>query len=208
MASLETRIQQTELVQRRYPRTGSLRSGLDFDLRLMTRVDRDTLLGFAQALPPDDLLYLRNDITDPDVVDRLIEDIEHCRVVTVLAVSGDTVVGEGTLLHHQADWTRHVGQIRLIVLPDARSKGLGRFLAEETFSIADAFGLELLTAQMTTEETGAQAVFRGLGFESIGMLPGYVMTREGDRKDLLMMGYDLRRRGAPSSSGDEVPRHQ
>ena len=34
---------------------------------------------------------------------------------------------------------------------------------------------------MTTEETGAQAVFRGLGFESIGMLPGYVMTRDGDR---------------------------
>ncbi len=75
MASLETRIKQTELVQRRYPRAGSLRSGLDFELRLMSRADRDTLLNFAQTLPPDDLLYLRNDITDPDVVDRLIEDI-------------------------------------------------------------------------------------------------------------------------------------
>ena len=208
MASLETRIKQTELVQRRYPRAGSLRSGLDFELRLMGRADRDTLLSFARTLPPDDLLYLRNDITDPDVVDRLIEDIERCRIVTVLAFSGETVLGEGSLLHNQADWTRHVGQIRLIVSPDVRSKGLGRFLAEEMFSIADAFGLELLTAQMTTEETGAQAVFRGLGFESIGMLPGYVMTRDGDRKDLLMMGYDLRRRGAPSSEASSAPSSQ
>ena len=199
MASLETRIKQTELVQRRYPREGSLRSGLDFELRLMSRADRDLLLGFARTLPPDDLLYLRNDITDPDVIDRLIEDIEHCRIVTVLAMSDSSVLGEGTLLHNQADWTRHVGQIRLIVALDQRSKGLGRFLAEECFSIADAFGLELLTAQMTTEQTFARDVFRGLGFESIGLLPGYVMTRDGDRKDLLMMGYDLRSRGAPSS---------
>jgi L-amino acid N-acyltransferase YncA len=168
-------------------------------MRLMSRADGDLFLGFAKSLPPDDLLYLRDDISDPEVVERWLADIEANRTVTVLAFSGGKLLGEASLLHTTADWTRHVGQIRVIVSPEMRSQGLGRFLAEETFSIADTFGLELLTAQMTSDQVGAQAVFRGLGFESIALLPGYVMTRDGDRRDLLMMGYDLRKRGAPTS---------
>ncbi len=199
----ETRSKQTELVGRRYPRTGSLRSGLDVEMRLMGRDDRDLFLAFAQSLPPDDLLYLRSDISDPDVVDRWIEDIEEHRTVTVLAFNEGKLLGETSLLHSAADWTRHVGQIRLIVSPDTRSNGLGRFLAEEMFAIADTFGLELLTAQMTSDQVGAQAVFRGLGFESIALLPGYVMDADGQRRDLLMMGYDLRKRGAPTSEASE-----
>lgn len=204
MATLaETRAKQMELVRRRYPRAGSLRSGLDFEMQLMARPHRDAFLAFARSLPADDLLYLRNDITDPAVVDRLIEDIETNRSVTILAFDGDRILGEASLLHSAANWTRHVGQIRVIVLPETRSQGLGRFLAEETFSIADTLGLELLTAQMTHDQVGAQSVFRGLGFESIALLPGYVMTGDGQRRDLLMMGYDLRRRGAPASEQAE-----
>jgi ribosomal protein S18 acetylase RimI-like enzyme len=195
----EKRSKQTELVSRRYPRTGSLRSGLDVEMRLMGESDREQFLEFAQSLPPDDLLYLRSDISDPEVVERLLEDIAAHRTVTVLAFSEGKLLGETSLLHSGADWTRHVGQIRLIVAPEARSNGLGRFLAEEMFGIADTFGLELLTAQMTSDQVGAQAVFRGLGFESIALLPGYVMDADGQRRDLLMMGYDLRKRGAPTS---------
>ena len=200
MASLaETRAQQTALVERRYPRHGSLRSGLKFEMRLMSPEDRDVFVAFARALPPDDLLYLRNDVTDPDAVDRWLEDIARHRTVTILAWAEGTLLGEASLLHSAANWTRHLGQIRVIVSPETRSQGLGQFLAEETFSIADTLGLEMLTAQMTQDQVGAQAVFRGLGFESIALLPGYVMTLEGERRDLLMMGYDLRRRGAPTS---------
>jgi ribosomal protein S18 acetylase RimI-like enzyme len=199
----EKRSKQTELVSRRYPRTGALRSGLDVEMRLMGEGDREQFLEFAQSLPPDDLLYLRSDISDPEVVERLLEDIAAHRTATVLAFSEGKLLGETSLLHSGADWTRHVGQIRLIVAPEARSNGLGRFLAEEMFAIADTFGLELLTAQMTSDQVGAQAVFRGLGFESIALLPGYVMDADGQRRDLLMMGYDLRKRGAPTSEASQ-----
>ena len=194
----EQRAQQTELVRRRYPHHGSLRSGLEVDFRLMGAGDREAFLAFARSLPPDDLLYLRIDPTDPANIDRLIEDIGTYRRITVLACAGATILGEATLIHSEADWTRHIGQIRVITAADARGKGLGRFLAEEIFAMADTLGLDKLSAQMTNDQVGAQAVFRGLGFEAVALLPGFVIARDGTTHDLLVMAYDLRRRGAPS----------
>jgi L-amino acid N-acyltransferase YncA len=196
----ERRQRQAKFVRDRYPRSGSLRGGRGFQIRLMERADRDTVLSFARALPADDLLYLRFDLTNATTVDAWLADIEVLRVFTILAWEDGELIGEASLLQSGADWTRHRGDIRMIVGPAARGEGLGHFLAEEIFVIAELLGLSKLAAEMSHDQLGAQSVFRGLGFEPVALLPGFVVDREGRERDLLVMAYDVTARGAPSSA--------
>ena len=193
----ERRQKQAEFVRDRYPRSGTLRGGRRFEVRLMQREDRDTVIAFARALPADDLLYLRNDITQPEVVDAWLAQLDRLTTTTVLALEDGKIIGEASLIESGAGWTRHRGDIRMIVGPQARGEGLGHYLAEEIFVVAELYGLRKLSAQMSHDQLGAQSVFRGLGFEPVALLPGFVIDREGDERDLLVMAYDVVARGAP-----------
>ena len=200
LTQTERRQKQAGFVRDRYPRDGALRGGRGFEVRLMQRADRDAVIAFARSLPADDLLYLRNDITQPDVVDAWLGQLDRLTTTTVLALEDGKIIGEASLLESGAGWTRHRGDIRMIVGPQARGEGLGHYLAEEIFVIAELFGLRKLAAQMSHDQLGAQSVFRGLGFESVAVLPGFVIDREGAERDLLVMAYDVTARGAPTSA--------
>ena len=200
----ERRQEQARFVRDRYPRSGSLRGGRGFDLRLMQREDRDAILGFARALPADDLLYLRNDITQAQAVDRWLDDIDRLNTVTILALEGGQIIGEASLIQSGAGWTRHRGEMRMNVAPRARGEGLGHYLAEEIFVIAELFALRKLSAQMSHDQLRAQSVFRGLGFESVALLPRFVIDREGQERDLLVMAYDVTAGGAPVSAQENT----
>jgi hypothetical protein len=54
-------------------------------LRLMGAGDKAKILEFARGLPEEDLLFLRNDITDPVAVDDWIKGIDQGTTVTLLA---------------------------------------------------------------------------------------------------------------------------
>ena len=48
-----------------YAKELKLSDGRRVALRLMGAADKQKVLSFAQSLPPDDLLFLRTDITEP-----------------------------------------------------------------------------------------------------------------------------------------------
>ncbi len=169
-----------------YPKRVTLKGGRGFDIRLMTPSDVDAVLEFARSLDPSDLLFLRVNITERSAVERWAHYIETGRTYTVLALEGDTVVGEASLLHSATSWTRHIGEIRIQVGPQARRCGLGRVLAEETEGIARKANLKMLTARMTLEQDTAQSVFRQLGFQREAVLWDYVMTADRKTHNLLV----------------------
>ena len=183
----EASARQAALIARRYPSRATLRGGREIDMRLMSDADRSRFLAFARSLSQDDLLYLPWDITDELVVDRWLENIANHHTSTVL-------------VHSEAGWTEHIGEIRVTVNSQIRGQGLGRFLAEEIFAIADSIGLERISARMTHDQMSAQAVFESLGFQTVATLPGWVVDRSGRMRDLVVMAYDLRARGAPISA--------
>ena len=182
----------------RYPRSASLRDGHRITLRLMQRGDEDTILDFARSLPADDLLFLRRDITQQDAVDSWMREIEAQQTFTVLGFDGDELLGEGDLHYSSADWTRHLGEIRLLLSPAARGRGLGRVLAEEIYAIAQLLELQLLTARMVLDQAAAQSVFRRLGFQREAVLWDYVIDADGKTHDLLIA---TRRMKSPRSAG-------
>ncbi len=175
---------------RTYPRTVALDEG-SIDLRLMEAFDGDAILAFAQSLPPDDLLFLRLDITKPEGVAEWVRNIEAERTITILAEDAGSIVGYASIHHNEVLWSRHVGEIRVIVGSGYRRRGLGRRLTDEVFAIARDIGLAKISAQMTPDQKGARATFERLGFRPEALLADFVMDREGKLRDLLLMTHDV-----------------
>ncbi len=174
-----------------YPRTIRLPDQAQVELREMTAGDRDAVLAFAQRLPEEDLLFLRVDITQPEVVDAWIANLAKGQSTSIVAYAGDTLVGYSSVHRNPAHWTRRVGEIRVNVGPEFRSRGLGRVLTSEIFDVARGIGLRKLMANMTVDQRGAQGAFRRLGFVAEALLSDYVEDRNGAVRDLVIMSYDI-----------------
>ena len=168
-----------------------LTDGRRVNLRLMSRADKADLLRFARALPHDDLLFLRTDITEPAMIDEWMANLERGTTVTVIAEVGGQLVGYASLHTDNARWTRRVGEIRVLVASNLRSAGLGRRLAAEIFHLGQSRGLKKMAAMMTPDQTEARAAFEKLGFQVEALLQDWVVDRDGRPRDLLIMSHDL-----------------
>jgi GNAT superfamily N-acetyltransferase len=118
-----------------YPGEVKIRDGRNVSLRLMEAGDNQRILNFANSLPPDDLLFLRTDITDPRTIDEWVRSIEAGTTITVVAELDSGVVGYASLHTEGARWTRRVGEVRVQVGVDYRGAGLGKRLVGEIFRL-------------------------------------------------------------------------
>ncbi len=179
----------TELTQA-YPREISVNDAT-VCLRLVTRDDQDAILSFARSLDPTDLLFLRMDITKEHVIEKWIDSIESGQRVTVLAELGGDIIGYGSLNRKELAWSRHLGEIRIIVHQAYRRTGIGSKLANEIYSIARDAGLTKIVAQMPVNQPAGRRMFEGLGFKPEALLTDWVIDADGCMHDLVIMSYDV-----------------
>ena len=169
-----------------YPREARLKDGQVVSLRLMVEGDKQRILHFARSLPPDDLLFLRTDITDPAIIDTWVQNIAERRSVTVLAEKDDELAGYASIHREGARWTRRVGEIRVQVGSNYRGIGLGKRLVGEIFRLSQDLGLKKMAA-MTPEQVSARATFEELGFRVEAQLQDWVVDRDDRSRDLVIM---------------------
>ena len=167
-------------------------------LRLMGAGDRAKILQFANGLPEEDLLFLRNDITDPATVDDWIKSIEQGTIVTLLAEPEADLAGYASLHVNPLRWTRKVGEISINTARAWQSRGLGEGLCTEIVELAGTLELRKITAQMVADHKAARALFERLGFHIEALLPDWLEDREKQCRDLLIMAYDLRAKTHPA----------
>ena len=175
---------------RTYPRRIDC-GGTPIDLTRMTSADREALVTFVAGLPAQDLLFVPRDISHPKVIDAWMQAVDKGAVVSLITRSGDTMVGCTTIFTDTMSWSRHVGELRVLVSPSGRGKGLGRALIQECFVQALELGLKKLIAQMTTDQVGAIAVFEDLGFKAEALLHHHVADRNGAMHDLVVLSHDV-----------------
>jgi N-acetylglutamate synthase-like GNAT family acetyltransferase len=157
----------------------------------MSQADEAAVLDFARRLPVHDLLFLPRDISEPKVLTAWIKEIERGAITSLLAVKAGRVVGCGTLVRDPLSWSPHVGEIRNVVSTDVRGQGVGRALSQEIFALALGAGLEKLVVQMTVDQTGAIAIFEGLGFKAEALLRDHVKDKAGKNHDIVVLGHNV-----------------
>ena len=175
----------------RYPAAGTV-GGQRVTLRLMDAGDGDGILAFARGLPEHDLLFLRRDITQAEQVETWVQRIEAGVTTSLLVLDKDySIAGYATVDGSDLPWSQHVAELRVLVGPTLRGRGVGRLLTEEAFRIALGMGVDKIIGQMTVDQHEAIAVFRSLGFQPEALLRDHVKDREGEKHDLVILSHDV-----------------
>lgn len=179
---------QTEV--RNYPRKITTEGG-EIEFRHMTPADEAAVLAFARKLPVHDLLFLPRNISEPKVMSAWAKELDRGTIVSLLALKDGQVVGCGTIVRDALSWSPHVGEIRMVISQNVRGLGVGRALSNETFALALVIGLEKLVVQMTVDQTGAIAIFEGLGFRGEALLRDHVRDMDGKTHDIVVLGHNV-----------------
>ncbi len=158
---------------------------------LMSSDDRAKLQALARVVPEHDLLFMHRDITSPRALDAWIDDLERGDLATVLTEENGVVLGYATIEPARDPWSRHVAELRVLVAPSARGRGVGRLLTQEAFAVALSAGIEKITARMTPDQKAAVRTFQGLGFKPEGLFQEHVKDRDGKLYDLLVLSHDV-----------------
>jgi L-amino acid N-acyltransferase YncA len=180
-----------EIINQNYPKTLTLEDGTPVTLRPMLKSDEDELLKYFQSLPPEDLICLKERVTDPEVIERWVYNLDFDNVLPLLALHDGKIVGDATLHFSPIGWTKHQGEVRLTTDTQHRVKGLGTVLLQNLMDIASKMGLEQLTAEIPPALDKAFYLFEKLGFEKVTVLKGFVMDIEGRESDLVLMVKSL-----------------
>lgn len=174
-----------------YPKNFTLKDNLKVTLRQMVKEDETGLLEFFRKLPETDRMYLRDDVSKPETIKKWVENLNYERVFPVLAFCGDEIIGDATLHRERFGWKQHIGEIRVVVSPNYRKKGVGAILAREIYYIALKLGLKKLMAEMMAEQHNAIKVFEKLGFIAEAVLSEHVIDSKGKTHNLVIMTNDI-----------------
>ncbi|WP_380878418.1 N-acetyltransferase [Sphingomonas sp. DBB INV C78] len=165
------------------------------EVRPMSAGDARAIVAFAEALPLIDLLFLQRDIRVDKVVSAWIEQNERGLIRSLLAYSGEELVGCAAVVRDALSWSPHVAEIRVLVAQGNRGAGIGRRLAQEAFALAVADGVEKLIVRIVPEQRGAIALFEEMGFRVEAMLRDHVRDAEGAKHDIAILSLDVLRQG-------------
>jgi ribosomal protein S18 acetylase RimI-like enzyme len=156
------------------------------DIRPIEAGDSPALSGFFERIPESDRTFLKEDVGDPHVLSDWVKPdtgrtiaVEDGQVVGALAVV--PLVG----------WSSHVGEVRLVVDPEHRGRGIGRQLARHAVRDAVDMGLGKLVVEVIADQGPLIAMFRGLGFEPEALLTDHVRDRSGQTRDLIVLANSV-----------------
>lgn len=170
-----------------YPKSETLKDGSQITIRPLRKEDEKMLHEYFLKLPPEDRMCLRNDVTDPKVIENWIYDLDYDVILPLVALDADRIVANATLQFDPVGWTKHQGEIRITCDPEYREKGLSTILVENLMQIAVDFGLEQLTAEIALVLDEAYFLFEKLGFQEAAVLKDFIKDYQENYQDLVLM---------------------
>jgi ribosomal protein S18 acetylase RimI-like enzyme len=161
------------------------------DVVELTGAHCDALLRFFADLPEGDRTFIRDDVTDAEVVRGWVAATSP-GVRRWVAVDGDSAVTGYLAVLRLPGWSDHVGEVRLVVAPARRGSGLGRELARLALVRAVEAGLTKLVVEVVAEQGAALALFTDLGFTGEALLVDHIRDRNGELRDLMVLAHHVR----------------
>lgn len=156
------------------------------EIRRLATGDEVALTRFLSRIPEGDRTFFKEDVLDADVVAAWVQRGE----ARSLALENGDVLGTVTVLPLQ-DWSSHVGEVRVIVDPAHRRRGIGRALARHAVVEALDLGLEKMAVEVIADQDATIAMFRSLGFEPEALLKDHVRDDEGELHDLMLLAHSV-----------------
>ena len=164
-------------------------------LRAPVAGDIAALARLAAVVPAHDLLFLARDIREPKVLEAWLRAEATGDAHSLIALAGGEIVAALAALSDRFSWSPHVCELRLLVAPAFRNRGLGRRMLAAAVDSARERGATKLTARMTPDQTGAITLFEEHGFRAEALLRDHVRDSDGTMHDLAVLALDSSREG-------------
>jgi ribosomal protein S18 acetylase RimI-like enzyme len=156
------------------------------EIRHIESDDQDRLARFLERIPEADRTFFKEDVDDP----RSSHVWMQPGAARTIALEDGEVVGWLAIVP-KPGWASHVGEVRLIVDPDHRGRGIGRTLARRAVLEALDLGLEKMVVEVIAVQEPTIGMFRSLGFEPEALLTDHVRDRNGDLRDLMVLSHSV-----------------
>ena len=153
-------------------------------IRRLKPSDEDVTRAFFERIPERDQRFFKEDVLDSGIWSRLTGDSRARRLI---AIDDDGHVRGYAAVVPGVGWSAHVAELQVIVDPEQRCRGLGSKLVWKALELTWELDLKKLIVEVVAEQTGAVAMFHGLGFYQQAVLPGHVRDRDGKEHDLLLL---------------------
>jgi L-amino acid N-acyltransferase YncA len=175
-----------------FPRRAQLRDGSSVELKPMTQQDGDALLKFFLQVPEDDRYFLKDDVTSPRTIEGWVTHLDYDRALPLLAWKDGQVVANAVLVRSRLGARAHIGEIRVVVHPEWRSKGLGSTLIHQLCDIAADAELDKVVMELVADrDAEAIAAAERLGFLRSATIPEYFRDARGRTHDLAVLVLPL-----------------
>ena len=173
---------------RRFPCAAALYDGIQVTIRQLSSDDKDALLSFFQSVPEEDRFYLNSDVTAPRVIREFTERIDLSQTIPLVAEREGEIIADATLHRSRRAARRHVGELRIVVAPEYRGRGLGVRLIREFIQIGRDLDLRRLVFELVSDrQQPAIEAAQAAGFQPIAVLQGRVIDLNGAERDLVIL---------------------
>ncbi|MBC8368095.1 GNAT family N-acetyltransferase [bacterium] len=170
----------------------TLKDGSKVSIRPILLEDLDAVYGFFKALPEEDRAYLRFDVTDREVVEERLREIQKWgRLKRLVACVDENIVGTGVLELRDSEKDFNLAELRLIVGHDFQRQGLGMLLARELYFLAAREKISELRVHILRPQEAALSIFRRLGFHAVEVLEDAATDRYGKLQDVVILACPL-----------------
>ncbi len=176
-----------------YPKTLMLRDGTQVIIRPLEKDDKIRLLHFFERVPQEERHYLKENVTAPEVIHSWTSNIDFDRIIPIVGLVGDDIIADATLHRSRAPARRHIGELRVVVDPTYREKGLGRRLIRELLEISHELRLHKATFQLVSmREEPAILAAESVGFREVATLKEHIKDFWGNYEDLVVLEIPLK----------------
>jgi RimJ/RimL family protein N-acetyltransferase len=157
------------------------------EIRSVDAGDSAALRAFVDAIPEGDRTFFKEDVGDPRLVESWLRPGSERHAV---ATEGDEIVGFAAIVPLHG-WSAHVGELRLIVAPAHRGRGVGGALARRAVLEALDVGLTRVVVEIVADQEALVAMFESLGFRAEALLRDHIRDRSGELRDLIVLAHSV-----------------
>ena len=154
------------------------------EIRAIQTDDREGMEQFLRRIPEGERMFLKEDVEVPEVVDAWVRP----GAARSIAVDDGAVIGYVAVVPLQG-WSSHVGEVRVIVDPERRGRGIGRALARHAVLQALEIGLTKMVVEVVADQEATIAMFRSHGFDPEALLKDHVRDGNGELHDLMILAH-------------------
>jgi len=177
-----------------YRQIVTLHDGARVLLRPLAPDDRQALIDMYAPISPEDHRYTRHDVTDPEVVGKWVDELNYDKVLPLIAVIGNRIVGNATL-HFFEGPGRHRAEVRIFLAKEIRRRGVGSRMLQALIDLAKRRNIYLIEAQILNDQASVIKAFQALGFNLKCVFEDYFILPDGELRDIANLILYLRDSG-------------